>query len=86
MRDQMAGGQFAHLTGADDEHVFALKRAEDFLRQFYSHRRDGNRRRSYFGFRAHSLGDGEGTCEELIELSAHGADRSGRCIRLFYLP
>src|SRR5579862_2187696 len=82
----MAGGEFAHLSGADDENVFSLQRAEDFLCQLHRDRCDRDRRRSDGSLTAHPLGDGEGATEQLVELSADCAYSARRGISFLDLP
>ena len=82
---QVAGGEFAHLAGADDEDVLALQRAENLFGQFHRDRGDRDRRRSNGGLAAHALGDGEGAAEELVELSANRTDGAGGGIGFLHL-
>ena len=82
---QVAGGEFAHLAGADDEDRLPFQRAEDLLGEFDRNRGDGDRRRSDGGLGAHALGDGEGAAEKLVELTANRAYCAGSRVGLFDL-
>ena len=82
---QVAGGEFAHLAGADDEDRLPFQRAENLFGEFDRDRGDRHRRRSDGGLGAHALGDGEGAAEELVELSANGAYGAGGGVGLFDL-
>jgi len=78
MAHQMAGGEFAHFSGADDEDCLSFQCSENLFCEFDRHRRDRHGRRPDGSFAADTLGYGEGAAEELVELSADGAYGTGR--------
>ena len=72
MGHQVAGSEFAHLAGADDEDRLPFQCPENLFGEFDRDRGDRHGRRSDGGLGAHALGDGEGAAEKLVELSANG--------------
>src|SRR5258707_14823031 len=81
----MPGCQFSHFSRAHQIDSFALERTKNLLRQL--HRDGGNRdtRPSHRGFRAHTLGYGEGAREQRLKTGVDCAESAGYGIRLFYL-
>src|SRR3974390_1414728 len=81
----MAGGKFAHLSGADDEDVLSVQAPENLFRQFDGTRSNRPRRRSNGRLGSYAFGPRERAAKKLIQLSAHGPDGAGCRVSLFYL-
>ena len=71
--DEVAGGEFAHFAGADEEDGAALQRSEDLAGKFDRDRCDGDGVGADGGFSADTLGGGEGGLQQMFELAGDGA-------------
>ena len=67
--DEMAGGEFAHFAGANEEDGAALQRSEDLAGEFDSDRSDGDGVGADGRFGADALGRGEGGLQKMFELA-----------------
>jgi hypothetical protein len=82
---QVAGGEFAHLAGADDENILALQGSKDLFCQLHRNRGDGNRGRAHRSLAAYPFRHRERAGEEPIKLAADRAHGAGGGIGLLYL-
>ncbi len=74
---EVAGGEFAHLSCADEEDGAAVERSEDFAGEFDGDRGDGDGVGADGGFGADALGGGEGGLEQMFELAGDGSSWRG---------
>src|SRR5581483_11201803 len=64
VRDQVFGGQFAHLARAENQHARVGEVGEDAVRQVYRRTPDGERAASQRGLMAHPLAAGKRLLEQ----------------------
>jgi len=69
----MAGGEFAHFAGADEEDAAAFEGSEDFAGEFDGGEGDGDGAFADGGFGADAFGDVEGAGENGIEILTEDA-------------
>src|SRR5215813_1055013 len=85
MRNKVSSGEFAHLPRPNQVHVLAAQGTKYFLGKFHRNGRDGHRRRTHCSLRTHTLGNGECSRQQRIQIRVHSAYRASYGIGFFHL-
>ena len=82
---QVIRREFAHFSGADEENIFSLEAAEDFLGQLHGGIGYGDGRSADGGLPAHFPRHSQGLRDDGVERSVQGADLARDGVGLFHL-
>jgi len=85
MSQEMAGREFAHLAGADQQNMLALQRTENLLGQLDGHGSDGYGGGTNGSLAADTLGDRECASQQGVQLGMNSAHGAGQRVGFLHL-